>query len=107
MKEYWIIVVIYGNASSPHCAVRSMQEGALAFENDYPRATEAIKNDFYMDDTLSGAQTIAEAINLAKEMKFILSQSDFSLCKWKSNCAVFVRELESNFVKESIIRVEQ
>lgn len=107
LKEYWIVVVIYGNASSPHCAVRSMIEGALEFENKFPRAAGAIKNDFYMDDSLTGAQTIGEAITLAKEMKFILSKSGFLLCKWKSNCAELLNELEGDFVKESMILTEQ
>lgn len=81
LREYWIVVVIYGNASSPHCAVRALIEGASIYKNEFPRAVEAIKNDFYMDDSLSGAQTVGEAIQLAKEMKFILSRSGFSLCK--------------------------
>lgn len=38
-----------------------------------------------MDDGMFGANTTIEAIQLAKEMKYVLSTAGFELCKWRSN----------------------
>lgn len=94
--EYCITRVIYGMASAPHCAVRAMVEGANMLSTEYPEAVYAIKNDFYVDDGLTGAKTIPDAIKLAKEMQFVLQKSGFPLCKWKSNCKILVNELKGD-----------
>lgn len=107
LKEYQIVVVIYGNASAPHCAVRAMIEGAKAFEDQYPRAVVAVRNDFYVDDVLSGAQNIEEAIKLAKDMRFVLQESGFLLCKWKSNYEQWVQELEDGSDVEDVLLSEE
>lgn len=38
-----------------------------------------------MDDGTTGANTENEAIQLAKDMKFVLKKSGFDLRKWRSN----------------------
>lgn len=56
LKEYCLVVVTYGLASSPYLAVKAMQTGALSMQKEYPEAVDAIVNDFYMDDALTGAE---------------------------------------------------
>lgn len=85
IKEYQLIVVTYGLASSAHCAVRAMNEGAKTFREKYPEAVQSIENNFYMDDGMFGAETTSKAIKLAKEIKYVLSTAGFELCKWRSN----------------------
>lgn len=87
IREYSITRVIYGMASAPHCSVRAMVEGANFFRSQYPGAVHAIENDFYVDDGLFGA------IELAKEIQFVLEQSGFPLRKWKSNSKKLLKEL--------------
>lgn len=72
IKEYAITRVIYGMASAPFCAVRAMIEGAEAMKNEFPRAVRAIKNDFYVDDGITGDDDVEKAIKLAKDMKHVL-----------------------------------
>lgn len=55
---------------------------------------KAIKNYFYVDDGITGAESEQEAIKLAKEMIYVLDQS-FPLCKWISNSENVMRELKS------------
>lgn len=96
LKEYCLVVVTYGLATSPYLAVKSMINGAIAMEKEYPQAAHIIKNDFYMDDGITGAKSKTCAINLAKEVKFVLSKSGFELCKFRSNCKELVRALEGD-----------
>lgn len=68
LKEYYLVVVTYGLSSSPYLAVRAMIQGAIESQEQYPDAAHAIKNDFYMDDGTTGAETESEVIKLAKDM---------------------------------------
>ncbi|KAE9521541.1 hypothetical protein AGLY_018067, partial [Aphis glycines] len=54
-------------------------------ETSYLKACEAIRNDFYMDDFLSGAETIEEAIKLRDEVILIMKKAGMTLRKWSSN----------------------
>lgn len=94
LKEYCLTTVIYGLASSPHCAVRAMIEGARDMNDKYPEAVKVIENDFYMDDGLFGANSVKKALALAQEVKYVLNRAKFELCKWKSNNSALVQELE-------------
>lgn len=94
--EYQINRVIYGMASAAHCAIRAMTEGAKAFESDYPDAVRVINNDFYVDDAITGADSVQNAIKLARDLIFVLNKSGFPLCKWKSNNKQVLKELQGD-----------
>lgn len=94
LKEYNLVVVSFGLASSPHCAIRAMMEGANSMKHEFPNAVKAINQDFYMDDCLTGAKNEEEAIKLAEGMKFVLKKSCFPLCKWRSNSKRLLNQLE-------------
>lgn len=96
LKEYCLVVVTYGLASSPYVTVRAMVEGANEFKEQFPEAVRAIKEDFYMDDCATGANTEHEAIQLAKNMRNVLAKSCFDLRKWRSNSANFIKELSGD-----------
>ncbi|XP_062535738.1 uncharacterized protein LOC134204943 [Armigeres subalbatus] len=53
--------VTYGTAPASFLAVRSMIQLARDESNNFPEAAEAILEDCYMDDILSGASTVATA----------------------------------------------
>lgn len=87
LKEYWLTVVTYGLASSPHNAVRALVQCGKDVEQEYPTVAKAIMKDFYMDDFLSGANSEGEARYLANKIDEILLASGFELRKWQSNHA--------------------
>lgn len=96
LKEYWLVTVIYGQASSPTNAVMVMHKGAETMQAQYPKAVEVIKNDFYMDDGFTGAGTEREAIQLARDLKTVFSSMGFQLDKGKSESAELARELRGD-----------
>lgn len=106
LKEYCLIVVTYGLASSPYLSVKAMQTGAMAMQKEYPEAVNAIVNDFYMDDALTGAENEQKAMQLAKQMQIVLADSQLPLCKWRSNSKLLVRELSEQNI-ESVMLNEQ
>lgn len=85
LKEYWLTVVTFGLTSSAHLAVRCVMQAAREAADMYPEAAKAIEKDFYMDDCVTGTNTVEQAIKLANEINQILSGAGFILRKWKSN----------------------
>ncbi|XP_059618014.1 uncharacterized protein LOC132262687 [Phlebotomus argentipes] len=85
VQIYRLTTVTYGTACAPFLATRVLKQMALDNADDYPDASEAIINGFYMDDLLSGAMNIESAITLQSDIHQILDSGGFPLRKWASN----------------------
>lgn len=82
---YELNTITYGTASAPFLAVRCLYEIADEYKAIYPRASEIIKRDFYVDDLLTGASSPSELIQLQNEINTILRAAGFELRKWLCN----------------------
>lgn len=107
LKEYLLVTVIYGLAASPYLAIKSMLNGATDCENQYPSAVEAIRNDFYVDDCVTGANTNQEAIKLAQDIQYVLKKSCFELSKWRSNSIQVLDEFGSTEMTEVLFEEQE
>ncbi|XP_011171791.2 uncharacterized protein LOC105204420 [Solenopsis invicta] len=58
----------YGMASSPFLATRCLLEIANQIEERLPKIARIIRKDFYVDDLLTGAETIEEAIDIRRNV---------------------------------------
>ncbi|XP_024868727.1 uncharacterized protein LOC112452640, partial [Temnothorax curvispinosus] len=94
---YYYNTVTYGMTNSSFEAIRSMQETAHQAKKHYPRACEVIIKDFYVDDLLTGANSIEELKKLKHDIVNVLSSAKFELSKWKSNTAK-ISESDNNEV---------
>lgn len=103
LSVYELNTVTYGTASAPFLAVRCLKE--LADENDvnFPRASSAILNDFYVDDFISGAQTTEEALQLCSEVSNILKSGCFILRKWVSNSVDVLNSIQVSDMSSGIM----
>lgn len=61
-----------------------------------------IINDFYVDDLLSGSDSIDEVKILRDETIQILEQGRFQLRKWASNCPEVLEDLSYTSVNEPV-----
>lgn len=68
-----------------YVAVRAMQQCARDHAVEFPAGAKAVLNSFYVDDVLTGADTISEAKRLKREMQEILKRGCLELAKWCSN----------------------
>lgn len=59
----------------------------------YPLAEKIIKNDFYVDDLISGAEYLEQALKIKKEVVSALNNGGFHLRKWTSNCEEFMKTI--------------
>ena len=90
IQEYKLTTVTYGTSSATFLATRCMKK--LADDNNcqYLRVAQVLSNDFYVDDLLSGASTVEDAIKLQQELTSLLQTAGLTLRKWASNHSTFM-----------------
>ncbi|XP_059051290.1 uncharacterized protein LOC131846089 [Achroia grisella] len=96
IQDYRLLRVTFGTASAPYLAVKTLHQLAEDEGACYPLAAETIKQDFYMDDLMSGQDTVTEAVEVAKNITSILRKGGFNLQKWSSNSAEFLQQFQSS-----------
>lgn len=96
LKCYQLNTVTYGTASGPYLAVRSLFQLGIDNEIRFPVASDIIKNDFYVDDLLTGAHSTQEVLHIQKEVSSILASAGFELRKWLCNDQTILNEFQIN-----------
>ena len=100
-KEYQMLRVTFGVAASPYLAVKVLQQVGEDHGKQHPKAQWHIKNSFYVDDLLGGADTQEEALSLYASLSEILSKASFSLRKWRSSSTEVLKLIPSE-LQESL-----
>lgn len=77
--------VTFGLTPAPFLAIRTIVQLVEDEGQDFPAASQALKNALYVDDLLTGAQTIEETINLRNEVVALLKRGGFNLRQCASN----------------------
>ena len=77
--------VTFGVSASSFAANMSIKQNAANFTFQYPLAVKAVNESFYVDDGLTGTDSIEEAIELQGHIQSLFSQAGFTLHKWNSS----------------------
>ncbi|XP_023726930.1 uncharacterized protein LOC111875099 [Cryptotermes secundus] len=85
LETYCLTTVTYGTAAAPFLATRCLLQVVLDSQRTQPTAAEVIKNDFYVDDLLTGTDAVSEAIQLCDDVTSLLKSGGFPIQKWRSN----------------------
>ncbi|XP_043471319.1 uncharacterized protein LOC122504323 [Leptopilina heterotoma] len=96
IKIYSLNRVTFGVASAPFLATRVLHQLADDECLQYPLASEVLKNDFYVDDLMTGTNTKKEAVELRDDLIELLKKGGFCLRKWASNDPSIVSDLENS-----------
>ncbi|XP_012285782.1 uncharacterized protein LOC105702648 [Orussus abietinus] len=96
ISTFRLNTVTYGLASSPFLAIRSLHQVALDHKTESPIASQIILRDFYVDDLLTGADTLEETQAINLEVTSILQSAGYELRKWTSNSSSIVTAIESS-----------
>ncbi|XP_055522736.1 uncharacterized protein LOC129716916 [Wyeomyia smithii] len=92
-QVYVMDVAIFGASCSPCIAQFVKNKNAEEFSQEYPRAAKAIIDNHYVDDYLDSIDTIAKAIELMEQVKYIHANGGFELCQLVSNSTEVLRNL--------------
>ncbi|XP_058988017.1 uncharacterized protein LOC131807010 [Musca domestica] len=91
VSYYKLNTVTYGTRSAPYLATKCLQKIANENMERYPLGSQMLKDNFYMDDGLGGADSLSTAIQ--KELITILKQHGFILRKWSSNTPRLLKDI--------------
>lgn len=98
---YRLTCVTFGLKPSPFSSIKTVQDHVQTEAEKYPIAAQEVKENTFVDDVLSGADSTEDAANLAVDMRNILSTGGFPLRKFLSNepsalCKLDQNDLASN-----------
>ncbi|XP_065079455.1 uncharacterized protein LOC135702362 [Ochlerotatus camptorhynchus] len=96
VHPYELTTVTYGTACAPYLATRCLQQLSYDHSVSETDAAARIGKDFYVDDFLSGADTVEEATQLRSGVQSILASAGFELRKWSSNSSEVLSHIPDN-----------
>lgn len=84
-REFALTTVTYGLSCAPYLAMRTLKQLAEDEEARFPKGADALRQDAYVDDVLSGADQIREALELRDQLSQLSAAGGFPLRKWAAN----------------------
>lgn len=93
IRDYKLTTVTFGTASAPFLAIRTLQQLAKDEMKTHPEASKIALRDFYVDDVLSGCDTLGETINIRQQLKELMKSGGFDLRKLTSNSVEFLESV--------------
>ena len=75
----------FGVSASSFAVNMSVVQNAVDFSNEHPLASRVIKTSLYVDDCLTGADSIEEPARLQIDLQQLFGKAQFLLRKWTSS----------------------
>ncbi|GFY33460.1 integrase catalytic domain-containing protein [Trichonephila clavipes] len=101
IKTYELTTVTYGTVSAPYLAMRTLKQLAMDEANNFPLAAPVVLSDCYMDDILSGSESIEEVIELQHQLIEMFKTAGMHLHKWCGNLPEITSNLQEYAFLES------
>ncbi|XP_039303445.1 uncharacterized protein LOC113004455 [Solenopsis invicta] len=83
----------FGVSSSSFLAIRTLHKLADDEHEIYPKAAEILKSHLYVDDLLTGADSVEEVRAIREEIIALLARGGFAIRQWASNDERCVNDL--------------
>ncbi|XP_058458365.1 uncharacterized protein LOC131434987 [Malaya genurostris] len=93
LRTFDLQTVTYGLKSSPFLATMVLCQLADDEEENFPMAANVVKRSSYMDDVLTGANTLEGAIELKNQVAGLLAKGCFDIHKFCSNSEELLSEI--------------
>ncbi|XP_076233347.1 uncharacterized protein LOC143178507 [Calliopsis andreniformis] len=85
LKTFELNVVTFGLSSAPYLAIRCLHQLANDEQEEFPEAAAIVKRDLYVDDLLTGAETLKEARHIQAQISELLTRGGLNIRQWASN----------------------
>ena len=101
LTDFCMTRVTFGVRSSPYLSIRTLQQVAHDFGHLYPVAHPLLLNSFYVDDLLTGADTIEQSQSIQQQSRaLLLKRVIFNLRKWRSSSAQVLDTIDPSLREE-------
>ena len=85
LKDYRMTRLTLGVSASSFAANMAVKQNARDLSAQYPLAAQAVGRSFYVDDCLTGADTIQDATQLQDQLQKLFHRGGLLLRKWNSS----------------------
>ena len=93
-ETYRMTVHLFGGVWCPSIASYALRKAAVEFQEKFDKeTTDAVLNNFYVDDGLLVTDSEESGIRLAKQLRQLLQFRGFNLTKWISNSRHIIESL--------------
>ena len=75
----------FGVSASSFAANMALRRNTIDYKESHSQAYQVVLDSFYVDDGLTGADSIEDAIELRKELQQLFYLRGFTLWKWKAS----------------------
>ena len=82
LRDYCMTRITFGVSALSFVANMAVKQNALDLALEYPQVAAVVEKLFYVDDGLTGADSIEEAVDLQKQLQGLFERGDFLLRKW-------------------------
>ncbi|XP_051168853.1 uncharacterized protein LOC127286465 [Leptopilina boulardi] len=91
---YQLKTVTCGTSAAPFLATRCLKRLADDERQNFPETAKTLEEDFYVDDILTGKDTLEEAKQLRDDIIKLTEGAGLTLCKWNSNHPAMIGDLD-------------
>ncbi|GFT62473.1 integrase catalytic domain-containing protein [Trichonephila clavipes] len=106
IKTFELSTVTCGTTSAPFLATRTLKQLALDEAGNFPLGSSVVMSDMYIDDILTGAETLLESKELKNKLINIFAKGGMVLHKWCGNNTELIEVSENyDFSDSSEIKV--
>ncbi|XP_039310248.1 uncharacterized protein LOC105205076 [Solenopsis invicta] len=102
IRTFQLNTLTFGVASSPYLAIRTIHKLADDEDEKYPDAARLLKTHLYVDDLLTGANTVDEARRLRDEVIALLVRGGFNIRQWASNDKRIIQDLSPDAINSNL-----
>jgi len=85
LSVFKLNTVTYGTKPVAFLAIRAMHQLSYDEEESFPIGAKIVRRDFYVDDLISGGDSVEEVREIRRQVKELLSRGHFPMRKWCSN----------------------
>lgn len=96
IQDYQLQTVTYGTACAQFLAIRTLHQLANDGSATHPLAAKIMLEDFYVDDLMSGAYKIDDAIEIQQQLRDLSQTGGFNLRKWACNHDALLQSIPTN-----------
>jgi hypothetical protein len=86
IETYRFTRVLFGLAPSPFLLGGVIENHLDTWSTKYPEEVERLRRSFYVDDLLTGGESVTQAQERKERAIEIMNDAKFKLHKWNSNC---------------------
>ncbi|XP_066592932.1 uncharacterized protein [Prorops nasuta] len=103
IKTFELNTVTFGVSSAPFLAIRTLHQLAEDEALRYPKGSFNLKNRMYVDDLITGANSIQDLQEIRNEIIDILKEGGFNIRQWVSNNAQALNDLTKDSIHFNLL----